>query len=227
MRRSDWFFGRRKSKALSDRQQKRFEALYPQIGIDISRPSVQHPAALFSHNPDFVVLEIGFGGGEHLVHAAQSSPATGYIGVEPFVNSMAKALKQIEDNNIQNIRLFDEDAAELLDWLPASCLDRIDLFYPDPWPKLRHWKRRFVNQENLDRFSRVLKRGAMFRFASDIESYVNWTIQHCDRHQEFEWLAKKAADWRRPYPGWIQTRYEAKAVREGRTPAYLGFRKIQ
>jgi tRNA (guanine-N7-)-methyltransferase len=111
----------------------------------------------------------------------------------------------------------------LLDWLPEASLDQIDLFYPDPWPKKRHWKRRFVSQTNLDRFARVLKAGGKFRFASDIAHYVNWTLLHCRAHPSFEWQAVSAEDWRNPYPGWPGTRYEAKAMREGRVPAYLKF----
>ena len=106
-------------------------------------------------------------------------------GVEPFVNSMAKALRQIEEHNLENVRLYDDDAVNILDWLPPSSVDRIDLLYPDPWPKTRHWKRRFVNQKNLNRFSKVLTPTGTFHFASDIESYVNWTLQHCDRHANF------------------------------------------
>ncbi len=102
-------------------------------------------------------LEIGFGGGEHLIHRATTEPETGFIGVEPFINSMAKLLSSVEQTGAQNIRVYNDDAAELLDWLPAGSLDQIDLLYPDPWPKKKHWKRRFVSQVNLTRFHRVLK----------------------------------------------------------------------
>ncbi len=168
-------------------------------------------------------MEIGIGAGEHLINQALTFPKSGFIGVEPFVNSMAKVLRAIEENDIKNIRLFNEDAVELLDWLPACSLNRIDLLYPDPWPKLKHWKRRFVNPKNLDRFARVLKPGSTFRFASDIDSYVNWTLHHCDRHEAFDWQAEKASDWQNPFADWTRTRYEAKAIREGRTPCYLEF----
>ena len=134
-------------------------------------------------------------------------------------------LASIDDAGVDNIRLYDEDATALLDWLPEACLDRVDLLYPDPWPKKRHWKRRFVSQRNLDRIVRVLKPGGLFHFASDIETYVNWTLEHCERHAGFEWLATCCKDWEEPFPGWTRTRYEAKALREGRTPCYLRFRK--
>lgn len=223
MRRSEAFFGRRKAKALSPKQQKRFDVLFPRLRLDPDSDQVDDLASVFDHAFEKIVMEIGFGGGEHLIKQASTYPNFGFIGVEPFVNSMAKALRAIEDQQLENVRLYDEDAVELLDWLPDSSLDRIDLLYPDPWPKMRHWKRRFVNGRNLDRMARVLKPGARFHFASDIEPYVNWTLQHCDRHPNFKWLASAADDWQKPFDNWIRTRYEAKAVREGRTPCYLRF----
>src|SRR5690606_4616830 len=126
---------------------------------------------------------------------------------------------------LANMRVFDDDATRLLDWLPEASLAGIDLLYPDPWPKKKHWKRRFVNRVNLDRFARVLKPGGVCRFASAIDTYVNWTLLHCAAHGAFEWQAGEADDWRRPYAGWPGTRYEAKALREGRMPAYLTFRR--
>lgn len=197
----------------------------PTLRLDPSSNPPENLAGLFYNTPGKIVLEIGFGGGEHLIHQANSKPQIGHIGVEPFVNSMAKALRSIEAEGIENIRLYDEDAVELLDWLPGSSLDRIDLLYPDPWPKLRHWKRRFVNAKNLNRFARVLKPGGLFHFASDIDTYVNWTLQHCEHHPDFTWQAQSCADWHDPYENWIRTRYEAKAIREGRTPCYLRFKR--
>ncbi|MGQ3293797.1 MAG: tRNA (guanine(46)-N(7))-methyltransferase TrmB, partial [Shinella sp.] len=121
---------------------------------------------------------------------------------------------------------YDDDATELLDWLPAASIDQIDLLYPDPWPKKKHWKRRFVSRVNLDRFARVLKPGGLFCFASDIDTYVNWTLMHCGAHPAFVWTAENAADWLTPFAGWPGTRYEAKAKREGRESAYLTFRRL-
>jgi tRNA (guanine-N7-)-methyltransferase len=141
-----------------------------------------------------------------------------------FVNGVARMLQHIDALNLRNVRIHDEDAVWLLDWLPPSSLDRIDLLYPDPWPKKRHWKRRFVSPANLDRFARVLKPGGEFRFASDIADYVEWTLDHCSRHAAFGApVADKPAS--EPWQGWLRTRYEAKAVREGREPAYLSFRR--
>src|SRR5690606_9217408 len=135
-------------------------------------------AALFAAPVEDVRLEIGFGGGEHLLAELRRHPGTGFIGVEPFVNGMAKLLSALHGEMPPNLRLYDDDATALLDWLPDASLSNIDILYPDPWPKKRHWKRRFVSMANLDRFARVLKPGGTFRFASDIDSYVNWTLLH-------------------------------------------------
>ena len=222
-RATEAFWGRRRGKSLKPAQAEALETVSATRMLDLSEPAPADLAGLFPHAPDTIHLEIGFGGGEHLAHHARSRPDTGFIGVEPFVNSMAKFVAAAGDAGVTNIRLYDDDATQLLDWLPAASLDRIDLLYPDPWPKMRHWKRRFVNEVNLDRFARVLKPGARFRFASDIDTYVNWTLRHIYAHPDFDWPAQNAADWRTPYEGWPGTRYEAKALREGRTPAYLTF----
>lgn len=222
--RSAAFYGRRKGKALRREQAGRLDSVLPSLSLDLAA-SCTEPAALFPHAPAEVRLEIGFGGGEHLVHRAKETPATGFIGVEPFLNGMAKAVKAIEAEGLTNVRLSGEDAVKVLDWLPEASIDQVLLLYPDPWPKKRHWKRRFVGPDNLDRFARVLKPGGLFRFASDIDSYVDWTLFHTRRHPAFRWTAHGPADWREPFAGWPGTRYEAKAIREGRRGVYLTFRR--
>lgn len=220
------FFGRSRGKTLRPLQADLLAKRMPTLGLDLGTPAPADLASLFAVPVDAVRLEIGFGGGEHLHLESGRHPATGFIGVEPFRNSMAKMLVALEEDARPNLRLFGDDATLLLDWLPDRSLDGIDLFYPDPWPKRKHWKRRFVNRRTLARFARVLKPGAAFRFASDIETYVDWTLQHLRDHPEFEWLARSPADWHTPYEGWPGTRYEAKAHREGRVGAYLRFRRI-
>lgn len=222
-RRRGALYGRRKGKPLRAGQAARFETLLPRLRLDLATPAPADIRTLFEAPVEDLRLEIGFGGGEHLLHEAEQNPKTGFIGVEPFLNGMAKALAGIDERGISSIRLFDNDAALLLDWLPPSCLSRVDLLYPDPWPKKRQFKRRFVSPENLKRIVRALKPGGEFRFASDIESYVEWTLAHCRREADLEWTAQRADDWRNPWAGWPGTRYEAKAMREGRTPAYLRF----
>lgn len=225
-RASEAFFGRRKGKPLRERQAQHLETVLPALKVDLSIPAPADIASLYGFPTARIRLEIGFGGGEHLIHRALETPDTGFIGVEPFVNSMAKLIGRVEETGARNIRLYDDDATELLDWLPAASIDQIDLLYPDPWPKKKHWKRRFVSKVNLDRFARVLKPGGLFCFASDIDTYVNWTLMHCGDHPAFAWTAENAADWLTPFAGWPGTRYEAKARREGRKSAYLTFRRL-
>ena len=222
-RKAEAFFGRRKTQSLTKNKKRLYDQFLPELLIDIKQAPVRDIRTLFPHMPAQIIMEIGFGAGEHLIHQAKTCPEYGFIGVEPFVNSMAKALWAIEKENLANIRLYNEDAVELLDWLPEGSLDRIDLLYPDPWPKKRHWKRRFVNRKNLTRIARSLKSGGRFHFASDIDSYINWTLQHCHAHPDFKWLVKGPEDWQEPFPNWTRTRYEAKAIREQRVPAYLKF----
>src|SRR5437764_2017959 len=169
------FFGRRKGHPLKARQAALFETLLPRLALDLSAPPPSDLRALFDE-VDEVRLESGFGGGEHLIAEAERHPRTGFIGIEPFVNGMAKALAAIDDKKLANIRLYHGDATELLPWLPPASLARIDLLYPDPWPKRRHWKRRFVQDESVAQIARLLRPGGEFRFASDIPNYVVWTL---------------------------------------------------
>jgi len=224
-RSTEAFFGRRKGKQLRERQAEGIATLLPALKLDLQAPAPATLSEIFPIAVEELRLEIGFGGGEHLVHRAQENPQTGFIGVEPFVNSMAKLLSRVDELGLKNIRVYDDDATQVLDWLPDASLDRIDLLYPDPWPKRKHWKRRFVSEVNLDRFHRVLKPGGLFLFASDIDTYVNWTLTHCRDHGGFQWQAEQSSDWLTPFAGWPGTRYENKARREGRSSAYLTFRR--
>jgi tRNA (guanine-N7-)-methyltransferase len=152
----------------------------------------------------------------------------GFIGCEPFVNGMAKALALIEAQGLSNrgnIRLHFGDASDLLAWLPPGALARIDLLYPDPWPKRRHWKRRFVQEQRIVELARVLRPGGVFRFATDWPDYAAWTLERLICSPLFAWTAERADDWRKPWQGFTQTRYEAKAIQAGRAPCYLVFRR--
>jgi tRNA (guanine-N7-)-methyltransferase len=219
------FFGRRKGHALRPHQAQLFETLLPRLAIDVATPAPTKLAALFSTPVDNIRLEIGFGGGEHMVAQAEQHAHTGFIGVEPFVNGMAKALAAINAKKLCNIRLHFEEATSLLDWLPADSLACVDLIYPDPWPKRRHWKRRFIQDDSVAAIARILRPGGEFRFATDIPDYAAWTLKHLTRSPTFAWTAERAEDWRRPWPDFLETRYEAKAKREGRVPCYLTFRR--
>jgi tRNA (guanine-N7-)-methyltransferase len=220
------FFGRRKGHKLRIHQLELIEHLLPRLSLDIAQPAPANLGTLFATPPDEVRLEIGFGGGEHLVAEARSLPKSGFIGCEPYVNGMAKILAQIEAHDIDNIRLFAGDAAELLAWVPPRALARIDLIHPDPWPKRRHWKRRFVQDATVAAVARALKLNGEFRFVSDIDDYVAWTLAHLARSPHFDWTAERASDWRQPWPDYTMTRYGNKATREGRVAAYLRFRRV-
>jgi tRNA (guanine-N7-)-methyltransferase len=220
------FFGRRKGHKLRLRQADLVEHLLPRLALDITSPSPSDLADLFDLPADEIRLEIGFGGGEHLIAEARAFPNAGFIGCEPYVNGMAKILTQIEAHNIGNIRLFAGDAAELLAWAPPRSLARIDLIHPDPWPKRRHWKRRFVQDATVAAMARVLKPDGEFRFVSDIDDYCAWTLAHLARSPDFVWTAERASDWLLPWADYTMTRYGVKAEREGRHAAYLRFRKL-
>jgi tRNA (guanine-N7-)-methyltransferase len=208
-------YGRSKGKALRKHQAELIDELLPRLSLDLSQP-----APSFTRETH---LEIGFGGGEHLIAAAAENPHIDFIGCEPFVNGMAKLLARIEERGLTNIRLRQGDAADALDWLPDDSLSRIYLFYPDPWPKRRHRKRRFIARDNLDRLARVMHTGAELRFATDIDDYAAWTLARLRAHPAFSWRARRAEDWLAPWPGWTRTKYEAKAMAEGRNPVYLTF----
>jgi tRNA (guanine-N7-)-methyltransferase len=217
------FYGRRKGKALRKGQQELLAKLLPRLRLR-ERGPIQ-PRALFDRLLDGapLILEIGFGGGEHLATEARLNPQAGFIGCEPFVNGMAKLVATIEREGLSNIRLWDRDAADLLPRLPAGSLDLVYLLYPDPWPKRRQRKRRFVSDETLASIARVLRPGGELRFATDIDDYAGWALARALRSPDFVWTAERPHDWRRPWPGWESTRYEAKAAAEGRRPSYLTF----
>jgi tRNA (guanine-N7-)-methyltransferase len=218
------FFGRRKGHPLRAHQASLYETLLPKLALDLSHPAGDL-RALFPLPVNDVRLEIGFGGAEHLIAQALANPDTGFIGCEPFVNGMAKALAAIEHHKLQNIRLSAGDATHLIAWLPAQSLSRIDILYPDPWPKRRQWKRRFLQDDSLASLARLLAPDAELRFATDIPGYASWVLTRVLRSPQLEWTAERADDWRQPWPDFAGTRYEAKAKREGRTPAYFIFRK--
>ncbi len=225
-RRRGALHGRRKGKPLSARREGLLEDILPSLRLDLTEPAPDSLADLFPTPVDEIRLEIGFGGGEHLLANAERAPRCGFIGAEPFINGIAKAVSGLVEKDLHNVRLWGDDAALLLDWLPAGSLVEVDLLYPDPWPKRRHWKRRFVSPENLARIARVLRPGGLFRFASDVPGYVAWTLLRLAETPAFTWTAERADDWRKPWADWPGTRYERTALREGRIPTYLEFRRI-
>jgi len=221
------FFGRRKGHKLRQHQAELIDHLLPRLALAIDREAPADAREIFAPAADDLRLEIGFGGGEHLAAEAQNFATTGFIGCEPYVNGMAKILALIEANQIANLRLFAGDATELLAWAPQRSFGRIDLIHPDPWPKRRHWKRRFVQDATIIAMARVIKPGGEFRFVSDIDDYCAWTLWHLLRSPDFRWMAERADDWRLPWDGYTMTRYGRKAEREGRVANYLRFERVK
>ena len=219
-------FGRRKGRRLRSRQAQLLETALPRLALDLDRPAPDRPASLFAAPVDDLRLEIGFGGGEHLVAEAVRRPRTGFLGCEPFINGIAKALSAIDAQALRNVRLHPGDALDVIAWLPTASLSGIDMLYPDPWPKRRHWKRRFISDAAVAQMARVLKPGGAFRFATDCAGYAAWTLLHLLRSATFVWTAERAQDWLQPWPGFAGTRYEAKAKRAGRQPCYLVFLRV-
>ena len=219
------FFGRRKGHQLRSHHADLMAGLLPRLAIALDQPPPSNLADMFLRPLDTVCLEIGFGGGENLIAQATAGPSAGFIGCEPFVNGMAKILAAIEAEDLDNVRLYAGDAIDLLTWLPDASIAKVDLLYPDPWPKRRHWKRRFVQDRTVAMLGRVLRPGGLFRFATDIADYAAWTLERLNRAPDFVWTAECADDWRKPWAGFEGTRYEAKAKREGRVPCYLEFRR--
>lgn len=219
------FYGRRKGRPLRRKRADLLETLLPALALPLSQPPRDPLGVLFTPPVRSIFLEIGFGGGEHLAAAGKAHPEAGLIGCEPFINGMARALSLIEEAQLANVRLHFGDAADVIGWLPDAALARVDLLYPDPWPKRRHWKRRFVQDETVAALARVLAAGGEFRFATDWPDYAAWTLERLLRSPSFAWTAERADDWRRPWPGYVRTRYEEKAIRAGRRPCYLVFRR--
>lgn len=220
------FYGRRRNHKLRSGRQVLINDLLPKIRIaEIEDTSQIDLSASFGRAAKDVRLEIGFGAGEHLSGDALANPDIDFIGCEPFINGVAALLADVERLELTNIRLFDDDARLLLERLPAACISKIYVLFPDPWPKLRHNRRRFINQETLSSLSRVAKNDAEFIFASDHMGYVSWALVEMQRHADWKWTAKGSSDWRQQPKDWVPTRYETKALGKGDAPAYLTFRR--
>lgn len=208
-------FGRIKARTLKPRQAGLFDSLLPEIAVTDDRlPEILKSPKLW--------LEIGFGGGEHLVGQAQLNPTVTIIGCEPFLNGVGSALRHVEEAGVKNVRMLTADARPLLDSLPDACLDRIFILFPDPWPKSRHNKRRFVQPETVAAFARTLKDGGGLRFATDWADYADWTLQRVLADPDFDWPAERPADWNDPPADHLTTRYETKGLGDCK-PVFLDF----
>lgn len=209
-------FGRIKSRTLKPRQANLFDSLLP--GIEANEARVD---ALLASGRE-LWLEIGFGGGEHLAQQAAHHPDVDIIGCEPFLNGVGSLLRYIEEQDLKNVSVLSGDARPLLDRLPDACLSRVFLLFPDPWPKARHHKRRFIQPETVAAFARVLKPDGIWRFATDWANYADWGLEHTQAHPAFEWRAQAPGDWTQPPADHITTRYETKGLGDCK-PVFLDF----
>ena len=216
-------YGRRRGRPLRAGQRRLVETLLPKLAIPLPHAGRLDPASLFPGGVSAVWLDIGFGGGEHLAEQATQHPDIGFIGCEVFENGIAKLLGEIDRRGLGNLRLFTDDARLLIDDLAPGSIGRVFILFPDPWPKQRHHKRRFVARPTLDRLAAIMPEGAELRLATDDSGYLAWMLEHLIAHPAFVWLARRPVDWRARPPDWPPTRYEEKAVAAGRAPVFLRF----
>jgi tRNA (guanine-N7-)-methyltransferase len=219
-------FGRRRGRKPSARQANLLTSLLPQVGIDVAAPAPADLGRLFEAKVTEVWLEIGFGGAEHLLWQARAHPGVGMIGCEPFEDGQIKALAAIDEGGLGNVRLWGDDVRPLLRWLPAASLSRVFMLFPDPWPKKRHHKRRLFSTGLLGELARVMTRDGELRLATDIGDYARSALVAVREAPAFRWLAEGPADWRLRPADWPETRYEAKALREGRRRYFFRFRRV-
>lgn len=224
------FFGRRKGKKLRENRQRLITDFLEKVKIN--------PENSFSFSEIFpfpftkYVLEIGFGGGEHVAAMAADAKDTGFIGAEVFINGIASLLAhltgyteraELASGRIDNVRIYPDDIRKILPFFPSSSLDAVYLLFPDPWPKSRHKDRRFINNGNLDELSRILKPGGKFYAASDDMTYIRWALSVMNRRDDFDIMWTTSREYFAEPEGWTQTRYELKALRQGKKPVYMVF----
>ena len=233
------FFGRRKGRTIRKAKSTLLEAFLPTIKIT---PETNfNKQTLFVRPVEKVFLEIGFGNGEHLAGQALNNPETGFIGAEVFQNGVANLLTLItgikEGDNLpekitllpgrnENIRVWDDDVRLLFSKIPDNFVDKVFVLFPDPWPKKRHASRRFINPDNLKEIARILKKDGILRVATDHKVYKGWTLRQMAADKNFVWTAKCGNDWKHEPSDWVQTKYQRKAIREGRRPVFLDYKRV-
>jgi tRNA (guanine-N7-)-methyltransferase len=214
-------FGRRRGRKPSARQAMLLREVLPRVAVTLD--SKAPLSALFSDAIEGCWLEIGFGGGEHLLWQAAQHPHVGLIGCEPFQDGVVKVLDAIERGAAPNVRLHADDARDLVRRLPAGSIARAFILFPDPWPKRRHVKRRLVNAQMLAQLARVIRLGGVLRLGTDIGDYARTMLLAIQEEGSFHWTASGPQDWRIRPADWPETRYEGKAVAAGRCCYYLTF----
>ncbi len=218
-------FGRRQGRKLKTSRSALIETLLPRLKIDLPETGL-NIASVFTDAAKPLWVEIGFGAGEHLVEQARQNPEINFIGCEPYINGMARLLASIEENKLSNIRLYDGDGRQLLAQLNNNTIERLFILFPDPWPKVRHHKRRIITQESLALIYNKLIDGGQLRIATDHVDYCGWILAQLLAFKKLVWTAEKPADWTNPPPGWIKTRYQCKAEAQGRSASFLTWKKL-
>ena len=217
-------YGRSRGKTLRQNHARLLREALPQI--EIAPAALAGPTPLFPGAPSEIWMEIGFGGGEHLLSQAAARPDIGFIGCEPFVNGVAKLLAGIDEQGLSNVRIHSGDAGALIAAMPERFVSRVFCLYPDPWPKRRHNKRRIISTGLIGELARVMRPGGQVRLASDIDDYCGWALRRFLDAPAFCWQARQSGDWRQPWPDGRSTRYEEKARRELRGSSYLTFLRV-
>ncbi len=233
------FFGRRKGRVIRKTKTTLLEAFLP--ALRINEQTVFDRRLMFGTPVNQICLEIGFGNGEHLAGQAKNNPDTGFIGAEVFQNGVANLLTlltgikttdelpetiSLEAGRTDNIRVFDNDIRLLFEKIPDGFLDKVFILFPDPWPKKRHASRRIVNPENLQEIARILKKDGLLRIATDHKIYKSWVLHQMHDCPDFEWTATCGNDWKHEPSDWVQTKYQRKALAEGRRPVFLDYRRV-
>lgn len=222
MMKTEKFYGRRKGKPISDRKEKLYDEYKNKVFYDIDKSFKDNVG---SKGP--VWFEVGFGGGEHLIEQAIANPDVKLIGCEPFVNGVAKAIIGIDENNLDNVILFDDDARLIMDKIDNDGVDVAFALFGDPWRKKRHKHRRFIGKDNLERFKRILKKDGILKIATDDPTYLRWIMNEIINKSSFEWICSSSEDWLVRPNDWPLTRYAAKAIKEGRICHFMTFRNIK
>ncbi len=220
-------YGRRSSRGLRPGRQRLVNDLLPRLAVPATEPDILlDPCHLFAATPAEVWFEVGSGAGEHLAARALARPDVGFIACEPYVNGVVALLARIREHRLDDrVRVHAEDARPLIGRLRSASIDRLFILFPDPWPKRRHHRRRFIQHDTIREIGRVLKPGGELLFASDHMGYVEWTLAIVTDHAELRWCAEDARDWRSAPADWPGTRYERKAIARGSPCVFLRFRR--
>lgn len=221
-------FVRRHGRKLNSQRKEALDNLMPVLGIKpelITNKGDLSPTTLFDNDSEKIYMEIGFGNGEHVKALMEKYPENNFIAIEPFVNGMSAFLKSIYETNLRNVRVWMEDALDVVKSLKSNSIDGMYILNPDPWPKSKHHKRRIVRKETLNEYSRILKDDAEFIMSTDVDELAEWMAISTQNHPDFEWTATSSDDWKNMPEDWIQTRYEKKGIEAGRKQTYLIFKR--